>query len=446
MRKTFFDRCVSFLAILILVIYPVSVYASTFTDSSCTGEFGSGTNSDTECSSEQVQLDSTGLTNGSGNFTSRILSASSATWSTLAWSPYQPYLKELPDSKGADSGYTAGNIDMTDNILLYHMNDSSGDLVDSSSNGYTGTVTGATLGATGILNTGVSFDGNDKITVSDSDALSLNTTGNLSVAFWVKTGSNVTSLQKILEKGGIASDANFEWTVDIYNSKFRAAYSASNGNTIRSEQSNVTLSTNTWYHVVAVFTGYTSTNEVYIYVNGAEGSTVTGQAGYSYSNTATQLGIGTGYGGHVLNYFSGSLDELAIFSDALTATEALDIYKRGALTLKYQVRSCDDSACSGESFIGPDGTNSTYYSELTSAENGTPSKTLSNVSDNSYFQYKAFLSTLNSSYTPVLLDATITYSSTAGIPEFSDAVYVVILLFGMYYIARFSSRKDMVSS
>jgi hypothetical protein len=43
----------------------------------------------------------------------------------------------------------------------------------------------------------------------------------------------------------------------------------------------------------------------------------------------------------------------------------LELYRRGANRIEYQVRSCPDALCStSSSWIGPDGTNQTYFSEL----------------------------------------------------------------------------------
>jgi len=90
------------------------------------------------------------------------------------------------------------------------------------------------------------------------------------------------------------------------------------------------------------------------------------------------------------------------------------MYKRGALSLKYQVRFCAQSNCSDGTFIGPDGTANTYYSESTNTGNSTPSLSLSNVSNNRYFQYKAFLDTTDSALTPELKSATISGSTGSG--------------------------------
>lgn len=67
-------------------------------------------------------------------------------------------------------------------------------------------------------------------------------------------------------------------------------------------------------------------------------------------------------------------------------------------TLKFQARSCDDGACSGESFIGPDGTSATYYTGS--------GQTLSAI-NNQYFQYKAFLTSSDGAVSPQVQSVTI---------------------------------------
>ena len=86
---------------------------------------------------------------------------------------------------------------------------------------------------------------------------------------------------------------------------------------------------------------------------------------------------------------NGTVDEVAVYSRILSATEISDHYKRGALRLKYQVRSGSTDPPSG-SFIGPDGTTGTYYSELSNSTTELPSLSLTNVGNNQYFQYKTY--------------------------------------------------------
>ncbi len=76
--------------------------------------------------------------------------------------------------------------------------------------------------------------------------------------------------------------------------------------------------------------------------------------------------------------------------------------KTGALNITFQVRSCDDSACSGETFVGPDNTSSTYF---TNASYNTLNETLS--PNNTYFQYKAFFWTEDQNYSSMLFNVSI---------------------------------------
>ena len=46
--------------------------------------------------------------------------------------PQRPLCKELPDNKGIESAYPTGNADMTGNVLLMHMNEASGTVLDYS--------------------------------------------------------------------------------------------------------------------------------------------------------------------------------------------------------------------------------------------------------------------------------------------------------------------------
>ncbi|HRO66561.1 MAG TPA: LamG domain-containing protein, partial [Pseudobdellovibrionaceae bacterium] len=57
-------------------------------------------------------------------------------------------------------------------------------------------------------------------------------------------------------------------------------------------------------------------------------------------------------------------DDFAIWSRALSDDEILQVYRRGANRVKYQVRTCDDATCDTETWKGPDNTAASYFSEL----------------------------------------------------------------------------------
>jgi len=69
--------------------------------------------------------------------------------------------------------------------------------------------------------------------------------------------------------------------------------------------------------------------------------------------------------------------------------------------LTFQARSCDDDACAGETFVGPDGTSSTYHNESGDALN---------TSELQWFQYKAFLTTSDTSETIQLHEVNVSYT------------------------------------
>jgi len=79
--------------------------------------------------------------------------------------------------------------------------------------------------------------------------------------------------------------------------------------------------------------------------------------------------------------------------------------KTGALNITFQIRSCDDSLCSGETFVGPSNTSLTYFTNETY---NLLNETLS--PNNTYFQYKTFFNTEDQNYTPYLLNVSIGYT------------------------------------
>jgi hypothetical protein len=107
-------------------------------------------------------------------------------------------------------------------------------------------------------------------------------------------------------------------------------------------------------------------------------------------------------------FFDGLIDEVAVFDTHLSDSIINNIYSRGMAALRFQVRSCDDPACSGEAFIGPDGTRSSYYSELDNSAIGLPNLSLTNLSSNRYFQYETSFDTSDASIQPYLYDVSIT--------------------------------------
>ena len=89
---------------------------------------------------------------------------------------------------------------------------------------------------------------------------------------------------------------------------------------------------------------------------------------------------------------------------ALTYATVQDVYgilgdgteRTGAYNITFKVRSCDDSACSGESW-------SSLYTNATYND-------ISSLSNNQYFQYISFFYTEDQNYTPMLFNSTVGYT------------------------------------
>jgi len=323
----------------------------------------------------------------SGTFTSRTLDAGSsdAAWTAISWTPQRPLDKELPNSGQSESGYPEGNANMAGNVLLMHLNETGGTIVDSSGNGHNGTAHGGvTYGAAGKLNAALSFDGSSGYAQA---GLGSGLSGNFTMEAWFyATSLPVNTWQ------GIVNNADGDSGIWIYGN--RMDYWADNA----SHLSSASISANNWYHAAVTFDG----TDGRLYLNGQlDANFPVAMSTISIANVK----IGSSYWDE---YLSGKIDEVAVYNRALSSAEIADHYRRGALKLRYQVRSGSANPPTG-SFIGPDGTAGTYYSELANSSAYLPSLSLTNISDNRYFQYRAYLDTENSSFSPELKSVGIAY-------------------------------------
>ena len=395
--------------------YGLEAFASTFADDT-QAEFDAGTHSATQWDSGNswLELTTAGQTAGSGDFTSSIKdSAVTATWNSLAWVPNRPTGKELPNNANSETDYTTGNANMTGNFGLWHLNESSGTLADSSGGGHTGSYSGSGYSQTGALNTALGGFSGFPLNVGD-----INDTDNsayMTIEMWIYP-ITLGTIRILSIKSGSSQN---QYTIRTQNTAgvqdelyFFIASSLTDSSTYFGT-SNLNLTAGAWQHLAFVYDGtLASANRVAIYRNGVAASgSVSGTIPTTLTSSTVSAYFGSGATGG--NASDSNLDEIAIYSRALSATEVADHYKRGALNLKYQVRSCNDSACSGESFIGPDGTGSDYYYWKTTNATTTPSFSLTNVSTNRYFQYKTYFTTSDTSYSPEVKSVTADYSNQA---------------------------------
>ncbi|MBI5412145.1 DNRLRE domain-containing protein, partial [Candidatus Peregrinibacteria bacterium] len=122
-------------------------------------QFDAGSANKTEWANGLI-LSGSGQTSGIGEFTSRVMDAGKPiTWGPLAALTRAPYGKALPDNEGAETSYETGNAAMNDNVLLYHFDEMSGTLVDSSEHANHGVNHGAAYDSSGRFQSALEFGG-----------------------------------------------------------------------------------------------------------------------------------------------------------------------------------------------------------------------------------------------------------------------------------------------
>ena len=332
---------------------------------------------------------------------------------TVATPPTVVAGSEQAQTAVVESGYATGNVDMSSNQLLLHLNESAGvtTFADSAGLGRNPTCAGTSCpsaGGAGQLGHAVTFDGTgDKLTTP----VDLNQWlgGTASMSYWIKTtqiGNNtfwqapgVTGV----EQAGGGNDIFWGWL----DASGHIGFQVGDGAGIQSANP---VNDGAWHHIL--MTRNSTTGAIALYVDGAAQTTTsdTGTKTTSFSD----IGV-IGDTGGTPTYFQGSVDEFSVWSRVLSPTEASDIYRRGALNLKFQIRSCNDAVCSGETFVGPDGTAGTYYDELANATLNPPATTaITSLADNRYFQYQVSFATQNATVSPELHSLTVNYTQTGG--------------------------------
>ena len=207
---------------------------------------------------------------------------------------------------------------LTDNIVSYwKLDGNSTDSVGSNN----GTDTSITYSAgNGKIVQGAGFSGSSRIVLPNVVYISATA---FSLSAWIKISSNPGAPAQILTSD---SDFNRRWQLAVNtNGTIRFIRFNDAGSVISNFNSTGTVTDNTWRHIVAVFDNSVGSK---IYINGT-------QDGSDAVTTSNKITSGTAAFGSNTNstpseYFTGSIDEGAIWSRALSAAEVTSLYNAGA--------------------------------------------------------------------------------------------------------------------
>jgi fibronectin type 3 domain-containing protein len=338
---------------------------------------------------------------------------------------------------------------MTGNIGLWHMNESSAgtapgstDFKDDSGNGNHGTaIAPATVGRPGKFGKAANSVNGGWIIMGSSNLF--NVTDQLAFAGWyymdnISTGDNILMNKENVYE--LNAHGTFQYALQTTSGAWAWV------------DTGVAVPLKQWYHYAFTYNSNLASNQVKLFLNGA----LVYQGNYTGTFVATtsdfQLGSRNGglpandpgIGYHTMN---GAIDEVGLWSRALSATEVAQLYRRGANRLKFQVRSCVSAGCADDptdaNWRGAEGANS-YFSELNNLTSGIVSatsphllyadSTLGALANGRYFQYRAVFESDDTTYSPELNRV------EAGPARFDATVPVVDTLVGSSYLT-FSSFK-----
>ena len=201
-------------AVLIVLIKPATTGFIVFQDTT-SGNFNAGTYNNTSFNTSYVSLNASNIT---GLFTSRVLGAGRPSqWLNITWIEGVPYGENLPDRETVEASTVLGGANMSGNVLLLHLDESSGTTAtDSSGSANTGTTSNDSW-ATGRLGNAHSFNGTGsfiKVNASNQN----NVTSAFTIELWVNANLTNKSSQALVSKwepgtGNLTHNVSNSWQV-----------------------------------------------------------------------------------------------------------------------------------------------------------------------------------------------------------------------------------------
>ncbi|HEY4493342.1 MAG TPA: LamG domain-containing protein [Candidatus Paceibacterota bacterium] len=196
---------------------------------------------------------------------------------------------------------------------------------DRSGNNNTGTLTNGPLATVGKIGQALNFDGSDDY-VSIADNNSLDLTSAVTISLWFKADGWTAAYQGLVAKR-IGNSSNYGLNVSSTGSAFQWFFHDGDYQIVDINAS--TVSTGQWHHFVGTFS---DTGDVVgsIYIDGTLKKTETFTARNLVANTNT-LRIGESNNpASGPEHFNGSVDDVRVYSRALSAAEITKLYKLGA--------------------------------------------------------------------------------------------------------------------
>jgi hypothetical protein len=205
------------------------------------------------------------------------------------------------------------------NLKAYYTADNTTNDAKGTTNGTL--VNGATY-STGKINNGFQFDGiDDYINIPATSNFNFGT-NDFSYSCWINS-SNISGTKAIATFGSYYDTDRGICIYAVNNTIVVWRYTSANGYIKVGETTGI-LTANNWQHLVIV----RKANDMYCYLNNTQYILSSGGlSGVSLGNSTGINMLGRNSGGF---YYSGKIDEVAIWSKALNSTEVTELYNGGA--------------------------------------------------------------------------------------------------------------------
>lgn len=215
---------------------------------------------------------------------------------------------------------TAGAANAASNLAAaYGMSEGSGaTTADASGNGNTGTLSGQSWTTSGKYGNALLFSSNGAVDLGNSTSLQI--TGSMTIEAWINPSAFPGNDSGVVSKRGPTGDLGYQLdtTVDTGPRTIGFKLADPSGSSMI-RYGSTTLVTGSWQHVAGVYDAATQT--MHVYLNGVldDGSSV-GTVASSQRNSSLDVFIGKRAGATGME-FSGTIDEVRIYSRALSQSE-----------------------------------------------------------------------------------------------------------------------------
>ncbi|WP_428264642.1 LamG domain-containing protein [Haliangium sp.] len=370
----------------------------------------------------------------SGEFVSRVFDSgdAGAMWSTLAWTIDGPHGVPLPDGGERELGFLLDGANMTDNVLLLHLDDAAtgpGRLLADGSGRANHPVIAST--ASDPLATLEGRFGQAIADTLDSHFyLDVDPTqtppvggdfdvgeGDFTWALWVRSSQDCTDENRVYmgiegqgQDGlihlwlGCRAGGGAECAAGSPAGRAGGFFTTSQGTGpngagfcgLRQ------INDDAWHHLALVKSAHAPAR-LSLYVDGELESEVEADFHQPIVFTEpTEFTFGAFARDLVKYQAEASFDEIAIWRRALSAGEVAALYRRGALRVGFQVRACADPACADDpAFVGPGGSETRLYRASSEGVGPERSVALDSVSGR-YLQYRVVLDSDVAGESPIL--------------------------------------------